>query len=404
MIFLSFYEASEDSWEIIQQLTAFFSDWNLIPCVVRDNDGTEPPKEKMRSSLIKSRFLLQLFTNHENTRKWMFWEWETFVTAKQTSGLSHEKPIVLYTTETDMNDESFRLLKLAIDEGTVKACKINNDSEVRSLLGGILGKTGQLRENRHGRFELPPFCQPAVATEQMTWDVVEGFIRNFRGASMKGLERFYADREELIPDLKKRLQDEKGLVRMVGFTLRDYLLHPEPGSADSVDLGSVFELAVEKGANAKLLLLNRDCEAAKERARIETPDKTYEESLFYTNSCKVSNYYEGKERVRIQYYDTPYIGLILFEDEAYVEIYHLGKRHPDKDICGRVPILGVKRRNEPGLYELFDRHFNSVWNPDEDRLAVSKSIVPPSPLAPSVPKQRHVDHKKNLRLRRRSIA
>jgi len=230
-IFLSFYEGSEKSWEIIQQLKAFFKEWNLATFVVRDKESIEPPYTEMMDRLIESRFLLQLFTAHENTRKWMSWEWHTFETARraQASREAMEPPVVLYTKETDLGHESFGEFKSEIDKGRIRACNINKEREMQSLLGGILVKTKRLHEP-HGPIQLPAFCQPAAATERMTWDIVEEFIRNFRGASMKGLERFYADRSEMIPDLKRRfeqLRQEKDLVRMIGFTLKGFVL-PDP--------------------------------------------------------------------------------------------------------------------------------------------------------------------------------
>lgn len=368
-LFLSYYSGSSKSVEIKDQLAHFLRDWKIRYFDFTETETLDSPENSMLENLRNARFFFQVFTDHDNSRKWMKEEWFAARALLRTAGFPMERIVILHTTQTNLQDNTFRDMRNALDWLRIAKYNLDDEKQVQNLLYGILIETGRIINDKHGEIKLPTFGQPPVVSDQSTLKIVKEFLQNFEDVSRKGLERFYADREELLPQLERKLMGLKegdDPVRMLGFTLHDYVFPKTRG------LGTVFKKAIRRGARARLLLLDRDCEAAKQRGKIESNVTVYEKSKFYRESWPVCRLYSIEQKVEIRHYHTPYVGLIIFDDEAYVEIYHLGKKEApmgkeeDQEMCGQVPIWVVKNRGRGGLYQLFESHFEKVWNNDSN--------------------------------------
>ena len=101
-------------------------------------------------------------------------------------------------------------------------------------------------------------------------------------------------------------------------------------------IGGEFIKAVkDRGAKARLLLIDRNCRAAEERISIESPkdyDKgnrnTINKAILFKDNAAVENFYRKEDffdgKVQLRFYNTPYAGVVIFRDLIFVEIYHLG--------------------------------------------------------------------------------
>ncbi|HEX5736838.1 MAG TPA: hypothetical protein VF131_28660 [Blastocatellia bacterium] len=398
-VFLSYYSGNNKSIEIKNKLAEFLKDWKIKYFDFTEAQTLGSPEDHTLDNLKRARFFLQIFTDHNNSREWMREEWVAAKFFLRTSGFPMERIVILHTNQTDLKHRTFNQLRGWLEWLRIPKYNLDDEKQVQNCLYAILIETGRIIHEKHGEVRMPTFTQPPVVAERITLEVVEEFISNFKDVSKKGLERFYADREELTPRLEKKLKelkDSRGLIRMLGFTLNDYVFPKKEG------LGTLFRSAIKNHAKARLLLLDRNCKAARDRAKIESPGIKYEQSKFYTDSEPVCALYSQEPDVEIRHYDTPYLGLIICEDEAFVEIYHLGKKKgdegkkEDQEICGHVPIWVVRNDGKHGLYQLFESHFEEVWSRSR-KCKWKKPTVSPVTLTQSVPKRRRNDPNKTLR-------
>src|SRR5947209_12272563 len=125
-LFLSYHEGNKKSTAIVDQLEEFLKKWGLPCYVARRVEGTKSPKTDMVEQLQKSRFFLQLFTDHLNERDWMKWEWNMAHPFWEGPGAVMRPPIILHTNETDLKDNSFLELRSDIDRGTIRSVNLND--------------------------------------------------------------------------------------------------------------------------------------------------------------------------------------------------------------------------------------------------------------------------------------
>jgi hypothetical protein len=165
--------------------------------------------------------------------------------------------------------------------------------------------------------------------------------------------------------------DAKKEVKMLGFTLNRFVVpnkirRKNKKNERTFDIGGAIKKAIEEnGAKVRLLLLKRTCSAATERIKIESEGEPQENIILLNDSVEVENYWKdtlSEKGIELKYYETPYAGMVIFDDEAFIELYHLGSKIKDQNICGHVPILKVKKLDEEeALYEMFESHFENVW-------------------------------------------
>jgi hypothetical protein len=372
-VFLSYSFESKRSYEIVQQLDAFFQPWGVkVIDLQKSQTVKRTPVEEVLVAIRSCGWFIQLFTDHSNDREWMKDEWGFAVAHGITKILAH-------TSETNLEHHSFN--KLMGLGGNLRRVDFSNPRATEDFLYAVLLEAGALGEN-HGPIQLPVLCQRQSAAERIDVDSVGEFLTNFLASHRKGLAAVFPDRqhafEARLQDRFRRFSESGGLVRLVGFTLARYVLPPrlmEHTSAGQ-QVGQFFETAITtKGASAHLLLLDPSSRAAEDRMRIESDGIPPEQSLFFTDFSRVYWHLaqlSAKHEVQTKYYASPYAGLVLFEDEAYVEVYHLGRLAGDRGLCGQVPILVVRKLENPCFYKFFESHFDSLWD-------VSKQIVVPPP-------------------------
>jgi hypothetical protein len=373
-IFVSYRENDEKSCRIADDLNQFFDNWGVVCHVIRKVPGSEPPRLKMSAAIKRSTHFFQILTRDPSPSEWMEKELGWFRFEQGENG--DQKVVVLHTDDNQHEDLYPENSEIAnkIGAGDITTVLCEDSNKVKLFLRGILLEAGVLPfpQSRSHEFVLPKFCQQR---DTVDFGILEDHLRNFRG-----LQRFYSDKNTARQRLEQKLKNlRKGdLIRMLGFTLRRYV-HPSlPGKPPNAMGQSFCDVVSSKGVKAQLLILSRNCPAAKERMAIESPDIPTRESVFFKDNkdvvdhFKESRLYDPQKReansVQIKYYQTPYVGMIVFEDELFVEIYHLGDDGDDaeslvgtnkKTICGRVPILVIEK--DKPFYKLFKSHFERVW-------------------------------------------
>ncbi|MBI4825208.1 MAG: toll/interleukin-1 receptor domain-containing protein [Nitrospirae bacterium] len=365
-VFISFHEENNKSAYIADELKKFFTDWKVIHHIVKDKITIKNPGKIILESIRASDCFLQIFTDSSRS-EWMKKEWAWAKDQKMERDGAFNI-IVLTTSYCDKNEDFTKEIK-NIKKAGYRVERIDEEDKARNILSGILVNYKKLLKDQHGKIELPDFCKTQAEKEQIELGHVGEFIMNFIGAYKRGLKSVYPDRKSIINLLEKRLRrlrNDGGEVKMLGLALRRYTIPSEDEvKEDEGNVGQLFWDAINdesNRSNARLLLLKLECDSAKERIKIESPDAmTEDESRLFKASKKVQQKYVGHRNVKIGYYYTPYVGMVIFEDEAYVELYHLGTQIKDKAICGHVPIMLIKKNPDEGLYELFDSHFENVW-------------------------------------------
>lgn len=354
-VFLSYHEENVKSAEIVKQLGEFLKNWEIECFVMKWEEQTDPPKEKINKALAVSDYLLQLFTDWPKASKWMKIEWEaanSFLYAKEKR---MHRPIVLFTDETNVASRSFGEIKRERDKGTILAVRVN---EAIPTLYGLMVECGIFKK-QHGEIVFPMCCRPGPTPEKIELGHVGHFIQNFSEANRRGLECIYPDRSAAMEVLKNKFGSlRKGeKIRMLGVTLNRYVYPNNPKG-----IGKTFEATIKRGVRAYILILDPKCQAAKERADIESLGIAYKESLFFVDNQAVKSYYANsnfRNKVEITTYNSPYVGLVLFKDEVYIELYHIAEELRDANLCGHVPVLVA--RKDSIYYQLFNSHFESLW-------------------------------------------
>lgn len=369
LIFISYKEGDNRSEKIVDQLTNFFNAWEKIESVpVAKTETTDPPEEVIEKKLNKATYLIQILNNEEGTSKWMLKEWKkaeslSFAAKRYKDPKGIRKPIALYTNRLDLHSRSNQFIKEAGASGNRRTINIDKQNPSPTLIG-ILVETGRLPV-KHGEITVPDFCKKPHDLDEVNLKALIDFIENFRYAQNRGLVSVYPDNKASLERLKPRLKNIKKneTIRMVGFTLNRYV-HPD----NEKGIGNIFYSAIKKeGVKAQLLLLNPYCSAAKERMKIESNvdidrDGSIEDAILFKHNRGVAKYYSNNGHVDIKYYKTPYVGMVLFDDIIFVELYHLGhdgESKKEKTICGRVPVLVIKKPSP--FYNLFDSHFANLW-------------------------------------------
>lgn len=368
-VFISYKDDDNRSKKIVDQLVKFFIAWENIESVpVSRAETTAPPKEVIAKELGEAAYLIQILNNKEGPSKWMVVEWEqaeSLSVATETYKLQEgiRTPIALYTNKIDLNSQSYQFIKNAKASGNKRVINIDKQDPSPTLIG-ILVETGRL-PRKHGGITVPDFCKKPQDPDEVNLKALIDFIDNFRYAQNRGLVSVYPDNKASLERLKPRLKniEENETIRMVGFTLNRYV-YPD----NEKGIGNIFYSAIKKeGVKAQLLLLNPYCSAAKERMKIESNvdidrDDSIEDAILYKHNRAVAKYYSNNGHVDIKYYKTPYVGMVLFDDIIFVELYHLGhdgESKKEKTICGRVPVLVIKKPSP--FYNLFDSHFANLW-------------------------------------------
>jgi hypothetical protein len=382
-IFISYHENNTFSEKIVNQLTEFFNSWGKNTEVVKYDNSKQVPRNKILNSIRKSNFLLQVFTTSSEMSSWMEQELSMF------EGMHHDEfgdtlsdhIKILYTSDTPKDSEHFKKLKGKTEAGLITMTKIDDKNESRTLITSVLfdGYFAPNAAKLKANFALPKCSTIRQRTpEPPVADIknVKTFIDNYLSAYEKGLVAIYPDKNEATESIEHRLVNcEKEEICMVGFTLRRYVdFDPKYHKNEKGKIGKAFKQALENGATAKLLILERECSAADERMSIESNyefKKDKKLAVFYKDNeaveelCKNNPLY--KRKVEYAFYKTPYTGIVIFKDRLFVENYSLGDdgegNTKEETICGRVPVLEIKS-NSP-YYRLYKSHFDRAW-PDED--------------------------------------
>ena len=359
-IFISFNERDAKSESIAVDLEKFFQLWGRQCDLILHKRSMANIRDTIRKGVDESKLMLQLFTKNSSPTPWMEQEFDWF---RENNGRNAVK--YLFTEDTDKADPYQRNLQAEAKKGKIAYVKIDDAIEADRFLSSILFDKNYACPGS-GKIVLPPFCQQTKRSDEISLQELEEFIKNFRHASNRGLVSVYPNKDEPKVRIESRIESMKEgeLVRMIGFTLHRYV-HPE----NKKGLGKIFVEAIQRGVEAKLLILKRSCSAAKERMRIESDalnEDDYANAILSKDNIAVSEYFlkenEFADKVEIRYYKTPYVGMVLFDDVIFVEIYHLGddnKEIEELTICGRVPVL-VVRNNSP-FYNIFSSHFDRVW-------------------------------------------
>lgn len=377
-IFISYREANKESSEIALDLQRFFIEWGRDCELVKYSLSNSHPKQKIRDYLKASKYLLQLFTTDTDISEWMKFERDTFETMLDYEDEKikfNDRFKVLYTSNTDMNSLAFTDTLALANSGLITLFKIDNEEDAQIFLKSIIFDERCQLEGT-GPICLPACCKPKTYSQlppsKQNIDnpyvrETEDYIHNFRIARNRGLKSVQPDKVALEHLVSRRIQDlkEGDNVSLVGFTLHRYT-HPEG------NLGPEFIKAIaERNANARLLVLNRNCRAAKERMRIESPleiKSNKEKALLYKDNLAVETFYNDNAfydgKVQLRFYSTPYSGVVIFEDLIFVEIYHLGddgeSTEEEKTICGRVPVMVIEK--DSPFYRIFSSHFEQLWD------------------------------------------
>lgn len=367
-LFISYHEKESDSMNIAKQLENFFGlgGWGLDCQLVKYSEKTQPPRDIIRRNLAESLYLIQLFSTQPATSNWMRTEWDMYE-ALHKDKEDYKEPIIFYTKRTDRNHSSFNSIKVREESGYLKVVQIDDPEAAHDILIAILKEINIINDperKRKGKIELPEFCRARVIQELIEVSEVGKFIENFYEANRRGLECVYPDRKAAMEWVRAKFNALHGeeMIRMAGFTLKRYV-HPEYKDRNGEEgVGSEFVSAINRGVKAELLLLNPDCQAARRRAVIESPGKSFENTLFFEDYDAVRKYYKEHDfqgRVQVELYEEPYVGLVIFENEIYIELYHTGDELADPNICGHVPILVA--RNGSIYYREFMSHFTNHW-------------------------------------------
>jgi len=383
-IFISYHEKNRKSVEIADQLRRFFESWKR-PCKqVAFNRDKRVPRTQILEDLASSCTLLQVFTSDAEASKWMEYERAAFEGMRVGFDL-RDSVKVLYTSETHKNifgDEtvlsSWNEIQSHAAAGLLDLVKIDDEAEASRLLVSILFDGTHSPKQPEAKLLLPECCCPPKQPAEPDINELKSlkdFLFNYIDAYDLGLMCVYRDKDEAMDQIKHRLKELKDgeLVRMMGFTLHRYVHPLRP--KDKQGTGVVFEQAIKNGAIARILLLDRESDAARERMKIESPEeykKDISEAVLYRDSEAVETYYRGKElyggRIEIFYYQTPYVGMVLFENCIFVEIYHLGEDPMDvtknATICGKVPVLRIKENSQ--FYRIFNSHFERQYKIAKD--------------------------------------
>lgn len=384
-IFISYKEDNEKSAEIALELREFFKRWGQDCELVAYSISNSPPKNEIRDKIKSSKYMLQLLTTDRKISDWMQWERDTFETVLSyddndptTFGKRFK---VLHTAETDFNSEEFSDIRALAKEGLLSLIPIDNEIKAQKLFKSII--FNDLSFKSTGEICLPECCKPKASSkihkkklgpDRFRIDDAYKYLKNFRIANSKGLKSVHPDNNSARNQIIEKIQQLKTgeSVSLVGFTLHRYT-HPDR------TVGSEFVKAIkDRGAKAKLLLINRNCRAADERMRIESSEEYYtnkEHAILFDDNVKVETYYRNNNffngQVELKFYSTPYSGVVIFEDLIFVEIYHLGddeenlvddneNLEPINTICGRVPVLVIEKGSP--FYRIFSSHFDQLWD------------------------------------------
>lgn len=366
-VFISFHDEITESIKIAQELERFFKQWGHYCELVRHTKTTTVTERKIKDNLRACRWFLQLFTTDPSPSDWMNRERRWF------EGMYDEKldlkDVVkfLYTADSRRKGKEFQKIKAQADEGKIDFIQIDSEDKAKNVLPAILFD-GYLGKDQIGDVVLPECCRKPIDPNEIQLKALEDFIGNFRHANTRGLVSVLPDKWKTLEPLKSQFQQAKegDEIRMIGFTLNRYVFSEDEDREAAT--GAYFKSAIERGGTARLLLLDQNFHAAKERVKIESPGEYFKNTVFYNDSVEVNNFYkQGQytQKVKIKYYKTPYVGMVLFRDRIFVELYHLGhdgekdEKAKKRTICGRVPVLVIKK--DSPFYKLFDSHFERIW-------------------------------------------
>ncbi|MCX5886333.1 MAG: hypothetical protein NT096_10565 [Proteobacteria bacterium] len=376
VIFISYHEGIPESRKIAVELEQFFKKWGHRCKLIIHSRTTKVTEDAIMEELGKSTWLLQLFTTDPESSKWMERE-RLWFEGKHHGKLNLKDAIkVLFTKDTPREDSSFNNLNAQAELGKLHLIQIDDPDQAQKTLSSIVFDK-YFEDDQIGDIVLPECCRKPPDPDEIQLQALELFINNFRQANRRGLVSVYPDKWRTLDQIKSHLEqlNNGDSVRMMGFTLHRYVVSDVKKEGGT---GKYFKAAINRGATARLLLLDQNCPAAIERVKIENPEKDFPNTVFYNDSVEVNNSYkEEKYRdcVLRKFYKTPYVGLVLFKDEIFVELYHLGhdgekdKSGMKETICGRVPVLVIKK--DSPFYKLFDSHFERVWEIAEDEMSKS---------------------------------
>lgn len=347
-LFLSFDENDESSLEMVNAAEVYFNSWNIDPIIIKKHTGINDPTEAVFDGLERANYFLQIMTAKQRSY-WMEKEWNHII------GRAHAAKCSVFLFSKDGID---------IDRDTrdVHHAKLGDEEAIQTQITKIL-KHRKDKESIGNCFLPKCFRNDQKAKlEFKDIDELLDFIQNFKDVYGRGLIRIYPEKKDIADPIKRKLSalqpgDE---VRMLGITLKSIVA---PDGNDSVGYHLGEALTHNANVKVRMLLLDRNCDAAKERAGIEDRGVSYESTLLLTDSNKVRQHVADsshKDRFSIVDYKTPYCGMVLFKDEVFVEMYHIGDHLSKRELCGKVPILQIRKGYD--LYEYFDSHFKNVWN------------------------------------------
>lgn len=367
-IFISYKHDEERSFNIANQLSSFFNEWERITCrLIENEESTVPASDLISQKLEDADYLIQIINKRNGPSVWMKTEWDA---AGTMAGLTKEKmhkPIAFYTNIVNLNDNNCEYLKTALTTQKNKIINIDTQNAGPTIIG-ILVETGRLSP-KHGGVTVPDFCLKHNDPDEIALKALYEFIGNFHHAHKRGLLGVYPNKDKAMERLAPMLEKiaDGDTIKMIGFTLHRFV-HPDHNDG----IGKSFLKAIEKeNVKAQLLIINPDCSAAQERMKVESKiiDGNYTEAILSIDSKDVVSYYKHEKfnnKVEIKYYRTPYSGIVILDDILFLECYHLGHdgiEDDGKTICGRVPVMFFKKGSP--FYELYNSHFTRLWERGE---------------------------------------
>lgn len=213
--------------------------------------------------------------------------------------------------------------------------------------------------------------EEAVAGLRRTYGVISKEL--LQSAQPLGLERVYASRQEILPELCSLLKGAKKSAKFLGICLSMPLRIPqlERLLADQAKKGVSFQFAFLKRVSSP-------CDFYEQRTRDESyPVNLTKEPLramATANMQRLKSVHDSLDAesrgylAAKEYQAFPYMFLIIIDEVLFVGSYLFGEQ------CPNSPVFKFRRVSE-GSFEVYERHFDTLWSASSDALNVASTDI-----------------------------
>lgn len=193
------------------------------------------------------------------------------------------------------------------------------------------------------------------------------YFRLLEGGGKSDILNIFPDRESAIKEMKTLIPSTRREINILGISHTDFIYDAE--------FRRNINSFVRSNIKIRALFLDKESEAARERARREEGKEDVKETQLYSDLVSCERFYgelkkrldEQKSTLQLEYncYSTqPSLFIVIIDDVMFYETYHLGVEKEEEApfaycLGKRVPVLQVDRRARS--FNIMKSHFEYLW-------------------------------------------